>query len=81
MYLHVDMEEQGEKLWFVLAKKTSSTNERNAEALIDSYGSLAPKRYKYSEVVNITSTLNNKLGEGGYGTVYKGRLHDDPLLL
>eukprot|EP00267_Zea_mays_P046115 XP_020398461.1 LEAF RUST 10 DISEASE-RESISTANCE LOCUS RECEPTOR-LIKE PROTEIN KINASE-like 2.3 isoform X1 [Zea mays] len=65
-------------LWFLLAKKTSSSaNDRNTEALIESYGSLAPKRYKYSEVLNITSSLDNKLGEGGYGAVYKGRLHDD----
>lgn len=65
-------------LWFLLAKKTSSSaNDRNTEALIESYGSLAPKRYKYSEVLNITSSLDSKLGEGGYGAVYKGRLHDD----
>lgn len=47
-------------LWFLLAKKTSSSaNDRNTEALIESYGSLAPKRYKYSEVLNITSSLDS----------------------
>lgn len=46
------------------------------EALIESYGSLAPKRYKYSEITKITTFLNNKLGEGGYGVVFKGRLQD-----
>jgi len=68
------------KLWFLLGEKTRSTNERNVEALILSYGSLAPKRYRYSKVLNITSSLNNKLGEGGYGTVFKGRLHDGHLV-
>ncbi|CAM0148369.1 unnamed protein product [Urochloa decumbens] len=63
-------------LRLLLGKNTISSTERNIEALIVSYGSLAPKRYKYSEVIKITSSLNNKLGEGGYGVVYKGRLHD-----
>ncbi|CAO2185550.1 unnamed protein product [Urochloa humidicola] len=67
-------------IWFLLGTKTRSTSERNTEALIVSYGSLAPKRYKYTEVVNITSSLNNKLGEGGYGTVFKGKLHDGRLV-
>ncbi|CAL4965089.1 unnamed protein product [Urochloa decumbens] len=56
------------------------SNERNIEALIASHGSLAPKRYKYSEATKITSSLNNKLGEGGYGVVYKGRLDDGCLV-
>ncbi|WVZ72177.1 hypothetical protein U9M48_020679 [Paspalum notatum var. saurae] len=68
------------RLWFLLGEKTRSTSERNIEALIVSYRSLAPKRYRYSEVVNITSSLNNKLGEGGYGMVYKGRLYDGRLV-
>ncbi|CAL4965088.1 unnamed protein product [Urochloa decumbens] len=67
---------KGQMLRLLLGKNTISSTERNIEALIVSYGSLAPKRYKYSEVIKITSSLNNKLGEGGYGVVYKGRLHD-----
>ncbi|CAL4951334.1 unnamed protein product [Urochloa decumbens] len=61
----------------LFGKKASSSTEKNIEALIVSYGSLAPKRYNYSEVMKITSFLDHKLGEGGYGVVYKGRLHDD----
>ncbi|XP_025815864.1 LEAF RUST 10 DISEASE-RESISTANCE LOCUS RECEPTOR-LIKE PROTEIN KINASE-like 2.7 isoform X3 [Panicum hallii] len=68
------------KLCFFLCKKTSSSTERNIEALIVSHGSLAPKRYKYSEVTKITSSLNDKLGEGGYGMVLKGRLDDSRLV-
>ncbi|KAF2948292.1 hypothetical protein DAI22_01g026200 [Oryza sativa Japonica Group] len=67
---------KGKKLRHLLCTKTSSTSERNIEALIESYGSIAPTRYKYSEVTKITSFLNYKLGEGGYGVVFKGRLQD-----
>ncbi|CAD6239518.1 unnamed protein product [Miscanthus lutarioriparius] len=69
-----------QKLRFFLCKKTSSTTEENIEALILLHGSLAPKRDKYSEVTKITSSLNNKLGEGGYGMVFKGRLDDRRLV-
>ncbi|CAD6239522.1 unnamed protein product [Miscanthus lutarioriparius] len=69
-----------QKLRFFLCKKTSSTTEENIEALILLHGSLTPKRYKYSEVTKITSSLNNKLGEGGYGMVFKGRLDDGRLV-
>ncbi|KAJ1282714.1 hypothetical protein BS78_03G072200 [Paspalum vaginatum] len=65
-----------ERLSFFLRKNTGSTIERNVEALIVSHGSLAPKRYRYSEATRITSSLSNKLGEGGYGMVFKGRLDD-----
>ena len=63
-----------------LCGKTSSNIERKIEALIVLHGSLAPKRYKYSEAMKITSSMNNKLGEGGYGTVFKGRLYDGRLV-
>uniref|UniRef100_A0A8R7PMH9 Protein kinase domain-containing protein n=3 Tax=Triticum urartu TaxID=4572 RepID=A0A8R7PMH9_TRIUA len=48
--------------------------------MIVSYGSLAPKRYMYSEVMKITSSRNDQLGKGGYGVVFKGSLHDGRLV-
>ncbi|XP_048549115.1 LEAF RUST 10 DISEASE-RESISTANCE LOCUS RECEPTOR-LIKE PROTEIN KINASE-like 2.4 isoform X1 [Triticum urartu] len=70
---------KGKRLWS-RSKRTSSGTERNYEAMILSYGSLAPKRYTYSQVMKITSSSNHELGKGGYGVVFKGRLHDDRLV-
>uniref|UniRef100_A0A453DUY4 Protein kinase domain-containing protein n=2 Tax=Aegilops tauschii subsp. strangulata TaxID=200361 RepID=A0A453DUY4_AEGTS len=70
---------KGKRLRFI-CKKTSSNTEKNYEAMIVSHGPLAPTRYKYSEVMKITSSCNNQLGEGGYGVVFKGRLHDGRLV-
>ncbi|XP_060214800.1 rust resistance kinase Lr10-like [Lycium barbarum] len=46
------------------------------EAFLKNYGSYTPKRYNYSEVKRITGRFKNKLGQGGYGYVYKGTLHN-----
>ncbi|KAG5241744.1 receptor protein [Salix suchowensis] len=35
---------------------------------------LIPIRYSYSEIKKITNRFSDKLGEGGYGSVYKGKL-------
>uniref|UniRef100_A0A8R7TQY0 Protein kinase domain-containing protein n=3 Tax=Triticum urartu TaxID=4572 RepID=A0A8R7TQY0_TRIUA len=70
---------KAKRLW-PRSKKTSSITERNYEAMILSYGSLAPKRYMYSEVMKITSSRNHELGKGGYGQVFKGRLNDDRMV-
>ncbi|KAM0858300.1 hypothetical protein ACQ4PT_047920 [Festuca glaucescens] len=68
------------RLWLLLRKKSSSSTERNYEAMLVTYGSLAPKRYMYSEVMKITSSRSDQLGRGGYGVVFKGRLHDGRLV-
>ena len=52
----------------------NSIHEENIEELLESYGSFAPKRYKYSQLKEITRCFSEKLGEGGYGIVYKGAL-------
>ncbi|KAL6324869.1 hypothetical protein AAG906_018396 [Vitis piasezkii] len=56
--------------------KKESEDDENVEAFIRNYGSLAPKRYNYSDVKKMTNSFTSKLGEGGFGCVYKGKLPD-----
>ncbi|KAL5830561.1 hypothetical protein ACOSQ3_020029 [Xanthoceras sorbifolium] len=48
----------------------------NIEAFLRNYGSLTPKRYSYSNIKKMTKSFKLKLGQGGYGGVYKGKLLD-----
>ncbi|KAK3404157.1 hypothetical protein EUGRSUZ_K00509 [Eucalyptus grandis] len=47
--------------------------DQNVEEFLQSNNFL-PIRYSYSDIRKITSGLKDKLGEGGYGSVFKGRL-------
>ncbi|XP_077218939.1 rust resistance kinase Lr10-like [Tasmannia lanceolata] len=49
---------------------------RDVEAFIENYQSLAPKRFRYSELKNMTDSFKDKLGQGGYGDIFKGKLPD-----
>lgn len=51
-------------------------NESKIEEALKEYDSLAPKRYNYSELKKITRSFKDKLGQGGYGMVFKGVLQD-----
>ncbi|KAK4567673.1 hypothetical protein RGQ29_003435 [Quercus rubra] len=53
-------------------KKTK--NELDLEAFIRNYGPLALTRYKFSDIKKFTNSFKVKLGQGGYGAVYKGEL-------
>ncbi|XP_074342300.1 LEAF RUST 10 DISEASE-RESISTANCE LOCUS RECEPTOR-LIKE PROTEIN KINASE-like 2.7 [Apium graveolens] len=44
------------------------------EDFLQAENSIMPIRYTYSHIKKITSKFNEKLGEGGFGTVYKGKL-------
>ncbi|CAK8570247.1 unnamed protein product [Lathyrus sativus] len=39
---------------------------------------LMPIRYSYKEIKNMTRNFKDKLGEGGFGAVYKGKLRSGP---
>jgi serine/threonine protein kinase len=42
--------------------------------------SLIPIRYSYKDIKKMTRGFKDKLGEGGYGKVYKGKLRSGPLV-
>ncbi|KAG6735990.1 hypothetical protein POTOM_061320 [Populus tomentosa] len=50
---------------------------RIEEFLQNHYYNLTLIRYSYSEIKKITHGFNDKLGEGGYGSVYKEKLRSD----
>ncbi|XP_040962308.1 LEAF RUST 10 DISEASE-RESISTANCEUS RECEPTOR-LIKE PROTEIN KINASE-like 2.4 isoform X2 [Gossypium hirsutum] len=50
------------------------------EAFITKFGLFAPKRYSYEEIKKMTNKFNDKLGQGGFGSVYKGKLPDGHLV-
>ena len=39
-----------------------------------------PINYSFSEIWKMTKGFKDKLGEGGYGSVYKGKLQSDRLI-
>ncbi|RHN52766.1 putative glycerophosphodiester phosphodiesterase, protein kinase RLK-Pelle-LRK10L-2 family [Medicago truncatula] len=49
-------------------------NDTNIEAFLKDHGALLQKRYKYSELKKMTDSFKVKLGQGGFGVVYKGKL-------
>ncbi|KAK7398899.1 hypothetical protein VNO78_10073 [Psophocarpus tetragonolobus] len=48
--------------------------DKDIEAFIRNNGPLPIKRYSYSEIKKMTNCFGSKLGQGGYGQVYKGNL-------
>ncbi|KAB2043873.1 hypothetical protein ES319_D01G049600v1 [Gossypium barbadense] len=58
-----------------LQRNKRKNSERIEAFIMRLYGSdLAPKRYSYSDIKKITKSFKDKLGEGGFGSVYKGKL-------
>ncbi|KAF5479910.1 hypothetical protein F2P56_000693 [Juglans regia] len=57
-------------------KRDAKNYHFNAEEIIVNFGSMAPKRYTYSDVKKLTKSFKDKVGQGGFGVVYKGKLPD-----
>ncbi|MBA0814008.1 hypothetical protein Gohar_019859 [Gossypium harknessii] len=52
----------------------------NIENFLQSQNNLIPIRYSYSEIKKITKGFKVKLGQGGYGSVFKGKLRSGRLV-
>ncbi|RWR83720.1 rust resistance kinase Lr10-like protein [Cinnamomum micranthum f. kanehirae] len=57
-----------------LNRKLDVENEIEVEKFLEGYKSLRPTRYSYADLKKITDQFKEKVGQGGYGSVFKGKL-------
>ncbi|XP_061336774.1 LEAF RUST 10 DISEASE-RESISTANCE LOCUS RECEPTOR-LIKE PROTEIN KINASE-like 2.5 [Gastrolobium bilobum] len=56
--------------------KKQSSNRQRIDAFLKRHEPLPTRRYSYSEIKKATNSFGNKLGQGGFGSVYKGQSKD-----
>ncbi|XP_044488789.1 rust resistance kinase Lr10-like [Mangifera indica] len=61
----------------IVYKSWKSENEKEAQLKVDKfledYKTLNPARYSYSDLKKITGKFKQRLGQGGYGSVFRGK--------
>ncbi|XP_052154388.1 LEAF RUST 10 DISEASE-RESISTANCE LOCUS RECEPTOR-LIKE PROTEIN KINASE-like 2.1 [Oryza glaberrima] len=63
------------KFWHGLLSSMGKSKEApNIESFLQKHEAQHPKRYSYSEVKTMTKSFSHKLGQGGFGTVYMGKM-------
>ena len=61
-------------LYRSLKSKVDEEVRLKIEMFLKAYGTSKPTRYTFSEVKKVTRRFKDKLGQGGFGSVYKGQL-------
>ncbi|KAF7154029.1 hypothetical protein RHSIM_Rhsim01G0115700 [Rhododendron simsii] len=61
-----------------LLHKQKKDDHLKIERFLEDYRALKPSRYSYADIKKITNQfIKDKVGQGAYGTVYKGQLSND----
>ncbi|KAM5584996.1 hypothetical protein ABKV19_004401 [Rosa sericea] len=60
--------------------KREEENQLRIKRFLDDYRALKPSRYSYADIKRITEQFKEKLGQGAYGTVFKGKLSSELLV-
>ncbi|XP_034203553.1 rust resistance kinase Lr10-like [Prunus dulcis] len=55
-------------------------NQLRIERFLEDYIAQKPSRYSYADIKRITNQFKDKLGQGAYGTVFKGKLSSELLV-
>ncbi|KAB1206258.1 hypothetical protein CJ030_MR7G014403 [Morella rubra] len=57
--------------------KIEKQNQAKINMFLEDYRNFKPTRYSYADIKRITSGFTEKLGQGTYGTVFKGQLSNE----
>ncbi|KAK4715439.1 hypothetical protein R3W88_013777 [Solanum pinnatisectum] len=65
-------------LWYKYIRfwESNVQDHQKVEEFLKNYGSYAPNRYNNTDIKRITSHFRSKLGQGGFGNVYRGSLRN-----
>ncbi|KAE8675430.1 putative RING/U-box superfamily protein [Hibiscus syriacus] len=66
--------------WRYYSEKKKKEGLLKIEMFLEDYRAFKPLRYSFADVKRITNHFKDKLGQGGYGTVFEGRLSTDILV-
>ncbi|KAM5561746.1 rust resistance kinase Lr10-like [Rosa sericea] len=57
-----------------IKRREEKENQRKVEKFLDDHKSHVPTRYSYADIKKMTNGFKKKLGEGGFGSVFSGKL-------
>ena len=60
--------------------RTHREYQARVEVFLDDYRTLNPTRFSYADLKRITNQFRDELGQGAYGTVFKGKLSNEKLM-
>ncbi|XP_016445101.2 rust resistance kinase Lr10-like [Nicotiana tabacum] len=64
----------------IIKLKIKKEDQKRIERFLEDYKALRPTRYSYADIKKITEQFKYKVGQGGYGKVYKGKLTNEILV-